>query len=813
MRYSIQYSIFIVLAILAGVRADTPKNGPNQDPPAATTVPTEVFADWRLQDGIEAGKTYQDAIKAIIDESRSDAAELRLRIQQLENAAADDPRWEQLYRDACTQRREMRLSALLKKYPRIIFTRHYDMGGSHYAYTEGQSDAQNERVFVPGASLCLLTMNGLFGEVSTLIDDPNGVLRDPDVSYDGRRVLFSWKKSLDEDDYHLYEFDIATSRVRQLTTGLGFADYEGVYAPNGHIIFSSTRCVQTVDCWWTEVSNLYTCDGDGRYLRRLGFDQIHTNYPTVMPDGRILYTRWEYSDRGHLFVQGLFQMNPDGTGQTEFYGNNSWFPTTLLHARGILGTQKVVATFPGHHTLQKGWLGIVDPARGRQENEGAQLIAPVRETAAERIDFYGQSGDQFQYPYPLSETEFIVTFKPDGATAPFGIYWIDKDGRRELLVSHPDISCNQPVPLAARPVPHVRPNLVDYRQRQGLCYLQDIYLGLGLAGVPRGTVKKLRVVALDYRAAGIGSNENRGPAGEALVSSPVAIGNGTWDPKIVLGEAKVHDDGSAFFAVPARTPVYFQALDEKGYAIQTMRSWTTLQPGETVSCVGCHESKNTATPVKGAVSLALKAGEEKLTGFYGPPRGFSFPKEIQPILNRHCVSCHNVSTPGIVPQLTGKTPASGKLADTAFSLLDTEVLDQSAKRKWAISYLTLTACRRESGFDQTNSYRGDPQNAAVNWVSAQSTPPVQPPYSAGAAKSRLITLLEQGHGDVKLSREEADKIACWIDLLVPFCGDYLEANAWSEAELQKYSHFLDKRKRMEEIERQNIEEWVRLQTK
>ena len=130
---------------------------------------------------------------------------------------------------------------------------------------------------------------------------PDGVLRDPDVSYDGRRVLFAWKKSLDEDDYHLYEFDVATGRVRQLTSGLGFADYEGVYAPNGQIIFNSTRCVQTVDCWWTEVSNLYTCDGDGRYLRRLGFDQVHTNYPTVMPDGRILYTRWEYSDRGQMF--------------------------------------------------------------------------------------------------------------------------------------------------------------------------------------------------------------------------------------------------------------------------------------------------------------------------------------------------------------------------------------------------------------------------------------------------------------------------------------------------------------------------------
>ena len=179
-----------------------------------------------------------------------------------------------------------------------------------------------------------------------------------------------------------------------------------------------------------------------------------------MPDGRIVYTRWEYSDRGQLFVQGLFQMNPDGTGQTELYGNNSWFPTSLLHARGIPGTHKVVAIFSGHHTRQAGKLGIVDPARGRQENAGTQLIAPVRDTPAERIDDYGQDGDLYQYPYPLSESEFVVACAPLGwSRSPtlFKLYWIAADGRRELLAADPDISCNQPVPLAARPKPPVRP--------------------------------------------------------------------------------------------------------------------------------------------------------------------------------------------------------------------------------------------------------------------------------------------------------------------------------------------------------------------
>ena len=271
-------------------------------------MPADVLADWRAQDGLTQGKTCQDTVAAIARELGTKASGLQTRLRRLEDVPAEDPSWQRLYRSACLQRRTARLQTLLKKWPRIVFTKHYDLGGSHYAYTEGQSDAQNERVFVPGASLCLLTLSepvsppskgtvpfsstrklgqspcsGLFGQVRTLVDDPGGVLRDPDVSYDGKKVLFAWKKSLDKDDYHLYEFDAATGRVRQLTSGLGFADYEGIYAPNGQIIFSSTRCVQTVDCWWTEVSNLYTCDRDGRFLRRLGFDQVHTNFPTVLP--------------------------------------------------------------------------------------------------------------------------------------------------------------------------------------------------------------------------------------------------------------------------------------------------------------------------------------------------------------------------------------------------------------------------------------------------------------------------------------------------------------------------------------------------
>ena len=819
--------------------------------------------DWVCQDGAgrlsqwfanDIGSDWeQRLISRALEELGGEGAALRREYEALGQSQASprDARWWELYTRACEQRRARRLQIVRDKAPQIIFTKRRTLQPSFFAYTEGQSDAQNERHFRTNSALCLWTFEG--SRVRTLLADPTGAIRDPAVSWDGRRVVFAWKKSLDEDDYHLYELEVASGRLRQLTHGLGFADYEPACLPNGDLVFASTRCVQTVDCWWTEVSNLYTCDPDGRYLRRLSFDQVHAIGPQVLEDGRVIYTRWDYNDRGQMFPQALFQMNADGTGQTEFYKNNSWFPTTIAHARGLPGTQKVLAVFMGHHTAQAGKLGVLDPARGRQENAGAQLVAPVRDTPAERADYYGQDGELFQYPFPLTATEFLVGCAPRGwdpalrrkGGADFGIYWMDLDGRRELLISDATLACQQPVPLAARVRPPLRPVATDYRKTNGTCYVQDIYAGPGLAGVPRGTIKKLRVIALTFRAAGVGNNGSTGPSGEALVSTPISIGNGSWDVKQVLGDAAVHADGSAFFQVPARVPVYFQALDEKNHALQTMRSWSTLQPGENQSCVGCHEHKNTAPPVpRHGATLALKAGPQALEPFYGPPRGFSFAREIQPILDRQCIRCHYdrglkvevkrlekaitresdpnwesaLSRPGgsgsgTLPPATVKTPASAAApSQPAFSLLRDERLDTVAKRRWSDGYLNLTLSEPSDYYEARGAYFGVFDGRLVNWIGSQSVPTPLPPRAAGACRSELLPLLEAGHYGAELSREELDKLACWIDLLVPYCGDYTEAHAWSPEEVEKYQHYQAKRQRMEDTERQNLEAWLAAQS-
>jgi hypothetical protein len=774
--------------------------------------------DWQRQDG---GMNVQ---KVLTELGNHAAFQERLQTLQHDSVPQDDARWQQLYFEACQERRKQRLEIVRQKYPVIVYAKHQVLGGSHYSYTEAPSDAQYpEQKDMLGGQIIALSLHedGTVSE-KILVDAPEGgTLRDPDVSFDGKKIVFSMRTSYDQDDYHLYDYEVETGKVRQLTFGPGFADIEPCYLPDGNIVFGSTRCMQIVDCWWTDVSNLYCIDGDGRFLRRFGFDQVHTNYPQVLNDGRVIYTRWDYNDRTQIFPHGLFVMNHDGTGQTEYYGNNSWFPTSILHARGIPNSSKAVAIASGHHTHQRGKLIIIDRGKGTQESQGVQLIAPVRETKAVKVDQYGQNGDQFQYPLAVDEENFIVAYTPDGFTRdpskphtevnydiPFGLYYMDiNNGKRELLAFDPKVSSGQPVPLQAREIPMLRASAVDYTQETGWYYVQDVYFGPGLQGIERGTVKALRIVALEYRSAGVGSNVNQSPKQQnekfgvvtgALASTPISGNNGSWDVKRVLGTVPVEADGSAYFQVPARTPVYFQLLDDKGFVVQTMRSWSTLQPGERSSCLGCHESKNATrnNPMSrgGAMrTQALRKAPKIPKPEFGidSETGFSFVKYIQPILDKQCVSCHHDKL------------ASGACPDPPFSLSGEILPKPQSLRYFSKGYINLT-----------NNGRG---NEWVNWLSPQSEPSMLLPYYAGSSKSKLLTMFEEGqrseaHTEVTLAEEERRLFALWIDLLVPFCGSYTEASAWTPAQQAEYAYYQAKRDKMAEIEKENIDKLKKWQS-
>lgn len=788
-----------------------------------------VETDWFLQDTkgdfnalskiAKNNMAWKTIAKNVIDQLGNS-----LKREQLEdNLNSNNPDFINIYLEACELRRDAFMSILASKEKEFIFVKRYRFTPSFFAYTEGLSDARDEHTFTPGAALCKATLTNGDIKITTLLEDPKGVIRDPDVSFDGKRILFAWKKSYKEDDYHLYEMNTEDNSIKQLTFGRFHADYEGKYLPNGDIIFNSTRCEQTVDCWKTEVSNLYLMKNDGRFMRRIGFDQVHTPYPTLMDNGKIVYTRWDYNDRGQTFPQPLFTMNPDGTGQTEYYGNNSWYPTTITHARQIPGTNKVLATLCGHHTWQQGKLGIINPSKGRQENQGVQLIAPIREEPPVRIDKYGQRGIQFQYPYPIDEDYFLVSADPinHDKRDPFFLYFMDKHGNREVLAWDEQLDCKQVVPFSPREKVFMKPSRVNYTKEKGTYYIQNVYHGEGSMGIEKGTLDKLRVVALDFRAAPVrgneGSNDEGGVRVGNLASTPIALGQGAWDVKKVLGEVPIESDGSAMFEVPARTPVYFQLIDTAGYVAQTMRSWSTLQPGETFSCVGCHENKNESVPLVNK-SIAMSKGVQSLKPFQDlHGEGFSFRKQIQPILNKHCISCHNNRHAGMLNDgrnaisdlMEVPLPKNRATKKNPFSLLDREVVAEAAGRKWNDAYLNLLQATYQSKrkvHDRT--FQGSFKDELINWPGMQSVPTLLPPYFRGSATSKLMKMLKKGHGNTQLSKEEIEMIACWIDLQVPYCGDYKEANIWTNEETMYYDYYLNKRIDNQKEEAQNIKELI-----
>ena len=782
------------------------------------------------------------------------------------------------YLGRCRRRRTARLERLAKAFSQIVYVRRkYALGGD--AELHGTALVSDEPVtgrpqnFRKGAELCLLTIRP-DGTVSNevLVAQPEGMIRDPDLSFDGRTLVFSMRRSFNEndcvrgrwardrrrgdptrdpgfpadfydrlegDDYHLYTLDLVTRRLTQLTfSDPGrCADFEPCWTSGGDIVFSSSRCEQVIPCHQTMAVNLYACRADGRGIRRLAADGGCTSHPHELPDGRILYTRYEYNDRSARLNQPLFTMNPDGTNQKEFYGNGSAFPTSLLHFRPIPGSAKFLGIVSGHHVHQQGKLVELDPTRGFEGDAGLTFIAgsdfeeagvivkshynghpkmtPPR--MPDSLDFASQTGAEWQYPLPLGEGEgFLVSFLPEGTLAVkgssgphFGVYWQNRDGDRELLAHDPDWECVQALPVRPRPRGFARPTRrPDPAAAFGVFDIRDVYESEVLAGVRRGDVKRLRVVAVESRPTYTYSAPLPWPADGPFAkyiaysgdhSGEALNAGGAWDVKHVFGEAEVAADGSCTFRCPANNPVYFQLLDAKGRTIQTMRSWTHLQPGECASCIGCHENKSHSAaptqlsrrnivtqdlrpaPGQGAHPLlarlkakgGLLASAENLLGVHGSrptdpeakSEGFSYRQIVQPVLDRSCVRCHDGEGANARrPNLTAKR---------AKDLLPT------AHRAFTESYRALT--------------RGGRQTAFSSWYSSGGICEPLPPYAQGSSVSKLMDYLEPTHHGVKVTDDEKRAVACWLDLGVPFGGSYPEATLWTDSDRRAYEYHQRKR--------------------
>ena len=418
---------------------------------------------------------------------------------------------------------------------------------------------------------------------------PDGIVRDPDVSFNGRKILFSMRRNR-SDDYHLYEINADGSSLCQLTFGAGLSDVNPIYLPDGRICFTSTREPKYCMCNRHIMGNLHTMDGDGANVQQIGHDTLHEGHPSLMPDGRILYDRWEYVDRNFGDAQGVWTVNPDGTNHAIHWKNNTNSPGAVLDAAHS-GSERFVCVFGSCHDRPWGALAIVD------RRLGLDLEKPVVRTwPADAIDLVGQGNYdtftrvplKFEDPYPLSDKYFLCS-RMTGVGEEMAIYLVNTFGNTvPLHAEHP--GCFDPMPVASRDRPPVIPSRTDLSKAEGSFFISDVYRGAGMQRIERGTIQRLRVVE---------SPEKRfwtGPAWDG--------GTGTqapgmaWDDfsnKRILGTVPVAADGSAYFTVPADTFVYFQLLDARGRMVQSMRSGTIVRPGETRGCAGCHEDRRTST--------------------------------------------------------------------------------------------------------------------------------------------------------------------------------------------------------------------------
>ncbi|MHC4207450.1 MAG: HzsA-related protein, partial [Planctomycetota bacterium] len=452
-----------------------------------------------------------------------------------------------------------------------------------------------------------------------------------DLHYDAEKLLFTMPKG---PAWQIFEIGTDGSRLRQVSRGEhpDVDNFDACYLPDGRIVFVSTASYTAVPCWHgvERACNIYLMDNDGGNVRQLCFDQDLDLHPAVLPTGQVIFSRWDYTGPMHIYLRPLMVMNPDGTGQRAVYGSNSYWPNALYYPRGIPGAPgKIIAIIAGYHGVPRmGELGLLDITKGWQEADGVVQKIPGRGKPVRTVirdNLVDKSWPKFLHPYPLSDKYFLVSSKPN-QKSPWGIYLVDIFDNILSIYVRPKFDLFEPIPLAKTPRPPAMPDRIDPTSDRAVVYLDDIYAGEGLKGVPRGTVKKLRILAYHYGYPGM--------------AGPDKIGcGGPWEVMRILGIVDVHKDGSAMFSVPANTPLSVQPLDEEGKAIQLMRSWFTAMPGETVSCVGCHEKPGHIPVLR--QRLAATGAAAKIEPWYGPPRGLDFERDVQPVLDKYCVGCHN----------------------------------------------------------------------------------------------------------------------------------------------------------------------------
>jgi len=700
-----------------------------------------------------------------------DAAERRLR-----SLPADAPESErrQLYLDTRWIIRRLVFANPLLNFDQLLFVKRFtqetypDVCLNHMPW-----------VSRPGGDICILKNPfSPEGEGQSVRRILNGALgpghvHGMDLWWDGSRMVFGYARArsneppagwLDrrtnydlrrsEEPIHLFEVGVDGRRLRQLTRG-EWSDLDPTYAPNGDIVFVSERCGTSLQCNEYDKDetscNLYVMRPDGTGIRRLSANKDGDYLPHTLDDGSIGYTRWEYHERSFAFIQSLWFVRPDGTGADALFKQHFTNPWALEDVRSIPGSRKLVAIATGHHTLAAGPLVVVDTAPGMNEPRGIGIVTPGVKPPEGGMDGVpvpeggvADNGGLYFTPWALSEKHFLVSYtqsnKQTDATG-YALYLVDVFGNKELVYRDPAISCFIPIPLRARPCPPVLPDVTDAKKDYATCAVSDA--SFGCAGIAPERIRYLRIAEpigwpYDNQRGGLRYVEDHNcqkPSGEKRILD-------NWTPVRILGDVPVERDGSAHFRVPPDTAVYFQLLDENRMELRRMRSFISFQPGEHRACAGCHESR-AVVPRPAPSALAAKRPPSALIPPPWGDRPVNFLRDVQPVLDAHCVRCHS-----------GLKPAGGLDFCGGLISFDLAVPGYGYNRAYAtIMAAGLVSCSPARAQDAT----------------------ITPPLAYGSHKSKLIEALgKEPHAKrVSLSAEDKLRLVMWIDANAPYHDQFI----------------------------------------
>lgn len=562
--------------------------------------------------------------------------------------------------------------------------------------------------------------------VRTVFEDREGNVRDPQIHYDAEKLIFSYLPR-GKRHYSLYEINLDGTGLRQLTgrgedvaPGMddkavysppGWDDIEPTYLPDGQIIFCSTRCNRYVQCWMTQVATLHKCDADGGNIRTLSANVEHDNTPWMLSNGQVAYMRWEYVDRFHMGYHHLWSMNPDGTRQMVLFGNQINHGA-ILGVKPVPNSPKLVVTWsPGHGMREHyGKISLVDPRLGPDDPQGVRHIS---------------KGNVHCDPWAFDENHFVAANKA-------AIELVDGQGKTEVLYRLPDdlekagYWIGEPRPVMKRKREPAIADQTDPSADHGTLTLVDVYRGRKMDKVPRGTIKSLLVYEVLPK-----------PINYSGAMSEMSAG-GTFSVERLIGSVPVSEDGSAHFKLPPLRSFLFLAMDSQGHCVKRMHSFTSVMPGERTTCIGCHE-KRTESPGPYDREQLLRAARAPAVApepIAGVPEIFDYLRDVQPILDKHCLECHNHD------REEGGFNVSGHWGPL-----------------YPIGYIQMS----------WRDLFGD--NRVILPYSEHSKSDFEP-YQIGTGSSRLLKLIEAGHEGVQMPENERKVIRHWLDAGAPHAGTY-----------------------------------------